>query len=168
MWHMNQQTSFVRRGLVWLIPIALIVLGLIFVIASLTQPTETKSPPLKLSTLEAVAGGYATKWADRQAAASGELTKAASFTIVTQDGSGLYVFTTRGLVIQKVVRADQPGSVSTPDQGRTVVSCVEWLIDVNQKVVKELHASVLRVDSGMADVSDSEALQKKCQSEKFG
>lgn len=152
-----------RKNLLWLAPIALILFGVLFVVASLQERArlDLRDAPLRL---EETAAQYAQIWAQRQAAPAGTTTTKIALKIVFNEPNGTDAYTMRGLVTQLV--SPTLSSSATSASENTVNTCVEWQVDVRTGAVRELHAVVMRLDRGSA-VTSEQALEKKCRDEKF-
>ena len=147
-----------RKNLLWLAPIALILLGVLFVVASLQERERLKLriAPLRL---EETAQKYAPTWANRQAAAVGNTTTNIKLKIVSNAPNGTDAYNMRGLVTQLV--SPTPSSSATTSSTNTVITCVEWQVDVITGAVRELHAVVMRLDFGSPSTEQA-TLEQKC------
>lgn len=162
---MANPTKIVWRGLLWAIPVALIVLGLAFVYASLTGNDKADLSGAGPANMREVSAAHANGWARRQAEAVGANVRTSQLSIVSQNANSATVYTVVAVVVQvneKPVSGDQPAQVTT------ITSCVEWRVDTASKIVDELNAAIMRTETGAFPDLVDEKLRSRCDVKLFG
>lgn len=156
----------------WLIPVLLILVGLVFVTASLTNtdtPKDIPAPP----NVRDVTRYNAPGWALRQVAAAGMSSEVIDIVMVDSSATGAASYTVRAVI----VRVDGPPTPATPVSGtiatvpedavQTVFTCVRWVVDVSTGAIGEHGATELSRSPGHHGVGDSGKLRKACASVAF-
>ena len=166
---MPAQSTVIRHGLLWVLPIAAILLGIVFVKTSLDAATEPIKPASGVPTsVRSIAEDYATKWAPRQVP-PGTAVSDVQLTIVKKTETQAPQYTIRAIVVQ--VNSDQkPGDSiqANVDPGlTTMISCVEWQVDSNTQVVAERQATIMRTERGKQAKLDNNDLESRCKAETF-
>lgn len=145
------------RLLPWLFPIGLILLGLIFVTASLTgtdEPDGIVAPP----NVRNVTTSNARAWALRQVE-PGTTSEVTGVVMVSSSAVDAAHYEIRAVI----GRVDVPASASV----RTVVTCVRWNVDVRTGSIDEHGADQLSNRTGRHALGDTGALRRECTAATF-
>lgn len=146
------------RLLPWLLPVALIVVGLIFITASLTgtdRPNNIVAPP----NVRDVTTRNADAWAARQVLPG-------TTTAVT----GVIMVSSRSIDVTRSAIRAVIGRVDTAASGgelSTVVTCVKWDVDVGSGVIIEHGTVELSNAAGRHALGDTGSLRRKCAAATF-
>ena len=162
---MPASRSLPWRLLPWLFPIGLILIGLIFVTASLTgtdQPADIVAPP----NVRDVATRNAPAWAMRQVLPG-----------TTSEVTGVIMASSRAIdtshysVRAVIGRVDVPPSTTAAAVGaevRTIVTCVAWDVDVSNGTIIEHGADQLSNRTGRHALGETAGLRRQCTAATFG
>ncbi|HEY4332364.1 MAG TPA: hypothetical protein VGM78_07335 [Ilumatobacteraceae bacterium] len=171
---MAAQRSLTWRIVPWVVPLLLILVGLIFVVSSLSnsaKPSGIAAPP----NVRDITKYDATGWAAAQAGA-GMTANVIDVIVVSSKVIGRAATSTTYDVRALIARVDAPiqppttvatsvGSSSTSaplDLSRTVVTCVRWTVDVHTGTIDPRSAAELSNTVGTQTVGNESALRKSC------
>ena len=157
------------RLLPWLFPIGLILIGLIFVTASLTgtdEPDDIVAPP----NVRNVTTANASAWALRQVQ-PGTTSEVTGVIMVSSSPTDATHYAVRAVIgrVDAPASADataDPSSAVGP-QVRTVVTCVRWDVDVSTGSISEHGANQLSNRTGKHALGDTGALRRACTAAAF-
>ena len=154
------------RLLPWLFPLGLIVIGLIFVTASLTgtdEPDNIVAPP----NVRAVTTRNASAWALRQVQ-PGITSEVTGVVMVSSRSTGATTYAIRAVIGRVDAPAAADATTGGPgDEVRTVVTCVAWDVDVNTGRITEHGADQLTNRVGRHALGDSDTLRSQCTAATF-
>lgn len=164
---MRASRSLLWRVIGWLLPVLLILVGLVFVTASLTNtdtPKDIPAPP----NVRDVTRYNAPGWALRQVAAAGMGSEVIGVVMVDSAAKGAASYTVRAVI----VRVDGPPTPATavrdtlaivPEAAvQTVFTCVKWAVDVSTGAIVEHGAIELSRSAGHHGIGDSGKLRNAC------
>lgn len=144
------------RLLPWLLPIGLILLGSIFITASLTgndQPEGIVAPPNVRDVTTSNAAAWALRQVDRG----------------TSEVTGVIMVSSRAIDATHYAIRAVVGRVDVPDETlvRTVVTCVRWDVDVSTGTIAEHGADQLSNRTGRHALGDTADLRRQCTAATF-
>ncbi len=163
--------SLTWRLLPWLIPIALIFVGLIVVAASLSdadKPTDVDGDAFPTN-VRALVTDNALPWAVSQVGV-GVTTEINEVAMVDVAATGSSTYSARSVVIRfdsLTIAAPLPGATAATlaeADSSTVATCVVWDVDVSAGVVVARSAFEVERRTGRHDDSDTDALAELCRS----
>jgi hypothetical protein len=143
--------SLTWRLVPWLFPIALILVGLVFVASSLTgtdHPDPVAAPP----NVRDITVYNAPGWARRQVL-DGSSSEVIGVVMVASSATGAATYSIRAVI----------GRVDSPAVVRTVITCVAWEINVSTGAVTEHGAEQLSNEVGRHGLGDESALTRRCR-----
>lgn len=166
---MQAPHSLLWRLLPWLFPPLLIVVGLIFVISSLTgndEPADVVAPP----NVREISTNYAAPWAQRQVE-PGVSSAVIAVILARAEASTPTKYTVRVVVTRVDTPADMvtdaTSGTSVDQRIRTIVTCVRWQVDVRSGTIVEHGATQLSNDAGKRPPGDPGTLSNRCRDATF-
>ena len=171
---MPKRRSLAWQIVPWLVPVVLIVVGLVFIVASTaeTHGPKAAAPPAAPTNVTAAIAAAAVAWAHSQVGAGIDTMVQDVFTISSQ-ATGASTYSARAVV----VRLDSHATTSVagaaiatlPDSAHsTVATCVLFDVNVTTKSAVARAATEVLRESGTHTVSDTDSLRRACAVVAFG
>ncbi len=154
-------------------PVALILVGLLFVAASLSDSDRPTAEDVGPANVRAVVTDNAEAWAVGQIGTE-VTTEIIAVLIAGAEATGSSTYSARAVIVRldsRVLPASAPDAAPptlAEADTNTVATCVLWDVDVTAKTVAARAATELRRDIGHHPPTDDDELRERCRGTQFG
>lgn len=162
--------SLIWRLLPWLVPLALILIGLVFVTAGLTNSDSKQGPPRDAApaNVAALFTANAPEWARAQVGPT-ITTEIIDIVMVGATATGASTYSARAVIIrhdavaQPLAAAGVTVATLAESDTSSVATCVLWDVDVTNQISTPRAAVEIVREVGIHDLGDSTELRDRCR-----